>query len=625
MNSTEIINELVNFNLRGDFSSHSRMLTSHSSEEFSNGGQVAGAIVGIIYVFAFTYYLSVKFFNHIIEDIVYLVNYKEEEDKEIYRPLVYCVLNSIPVLAFAMCCVIRTDYDSGIMLIFSTDMINIFLIYGLILIFVILPVKKEGSDIDGWQLLRDSIWYCVGLSLFVIFLFENLVTWWAGIVMVCYYFSHMILQSYNETIREEMFLLVGLKHEDDLFNADEQARQKKRRLSITELSYKNCVDKTDEELQKKIRRMDALIRVKYKDQQKKKDVYTKWQVAVYTVIFAIRNKHKDEKNQRSINYAKLFAPVKNCSLPSDQQSQQEFEQKQIQNEVNEEDVLIHKDGGDIEDQAESKKPNSERKIKNEDAESENMDNFSNKFGNGYQQQLKGDNQSNQDVKPNLMMNEDPQMIQMMDNQYDDVFGQQEKFQVSLAFPSHPIDIFCYIVFFPIHLIIYLLPNYHLNPSHRKLAGSFLVNMVIICALMVCLQYLIDNVAGYLFYSHNSILSISITGLFLQLPFFIYNYQFAKKEKDPVDFLLTFLQLGIFKIGIVLGIVCIVSSIANASSDVNVKFHQHFKVILLIMIGIIIGNIIVLNTNSLKANKNVSRFLVLGYAIFFISSIILLAV
>jgi len=57
--------------------------------------------------------------------------------------------------------------------------------------------------------------------------------------------------------------MVGLKHEDDSFNADDQSKQQKRRNSLTELNYKNLIDKKDEQLKKKIMRMDALLRVKY--------------------------------------------------------------------------------------------------------------------------------------------------------------------------------------------------------------------------------------------------------------------------------------------------------------------------------------------------------------------------
>ena len=63
--------------------------------------------------------------------------------------------------------------------------------------------------------------------------------------------------------------------------------------------------------------------------------------------------------------------------------------------------------------------------------------------------------------------------------------------------------------------------------------------MIMSGLMVALQYLMDNLNGY-FDGHNSAYSLSITAFFLQIAFFTYNYQFAKKEKDPIDFLLTFI-------------------------------------------------------------------------------------
>ena len=46
---------------------------------------------------------------------------------------------------------------------------------------------------------------------------------------------------------------------------------------------------------------------------KKKELLSIWQVAVYTVMFSIRNKHKEEKIQRSMNYGKLLAPSKEPS------------------------------------------------------------------------------------------------------------------------------------------------------------------------------------------------------------------------------------------------------------------------------------------------------------------------
>jgi len=149
------------------------------------------------------------------------------------------------------------------MLLFATDMVNICLIFGSILLFAILPKKKEGSDVDGWLLLRDTLYYIIGVVIFIAFVYFDMVAWWSGILMLLYWLIHLIILSYNEYIRDQVYLMVGLKHEDDSFNAEEQAKQVKRRNSLTELKCKNLIDKTDEQLKKKIMRMDALLRVKF--------------------------------------------------------------------------------------------------------------------------------------------------------------------------------------------------------------------------------------------------------------------------------------------------------------------------------------------------------------------------
>lgn len=108
-----------------------------------------------------------------------------------------------------------------------------------------MPEKREGSDVDYWQLIRDSVCYAIGIALFTLFVGLDIVEWWSGILMMIYYYAYTIVLSKNESIRDSILLLVGLKHEDDSFNADEQTRQKKRRTSITELAYKNLIDRED--------------------------------------------------------------------------------------------------------------------------------------------------------------------------------------------------------------------------------------------------------------------------------------------------------------------------------------------------------------------------------------------
>lgn len=141
--------------------------------------------------------------------------------------------------------------------------------------------------------------------------------------------------------------------------------------------------------------------------------------------------------------------------------------------------------------------------------------------------------------------------------------------------------------------------------------------------MIALQYLMDNLNSY-FGGHNSAYSLSITAFFLQLSFFTYNYEFAKKEKDPIDFLLTFIQLGIYKTGIVLGITIIVSAIFSLQTSTDIYFNDNYWVVLIIVAAIVFINGILIRITSLKANKIVAIYLVCAYIVFLLSGVILLA-
>ena len=141
---------------------------------------------------------SLYFYN----PFCFFLQYKEDEDKEVYRPIIYCILNSIPVFVFNISCVVESDSDGGVMLIFATDMVNICLIFGIILIFAILPKKQEGSDVDGWLLLRDTLYYIIGLISVILLIYFDLVAWWSGLLLVLYWLIHLIILSNNEGIRD---------------------------------------------------------------------------------------------------------------------------------------------------------------------------------------------------------------------------------------------------------------------------------------------------------------------------------------------------------------------------------------------------------------------------------------
>jgi len=89
-------------------------------------------------------------------------------------------------------------------------------------------------------------------------------------------------------------------------------------------------------------------------------------------------------------------------------------------------------------------------------------------------------------------------------------------------------------------------------------------------------------------------------------------------------MLTFIQLAIYKTGVVLGITVIISSIFATQTETDIEFNDNFFVVLIIIAAIVLVNGILIRITALKANRTVAFYLVIAYAVFLISGIILLA-
>ena len=67
----------------------------------------------------------------------------------------------------------------------------------------------------------------------------------------------------------------------------------------------------------------------------------------------------------------------------------------------------------------------------------------------------------------------------------------------------------------------------------------------------------------------------ITAIFLSLPFCQYNYKFAKKDKDTVDFWNSFIQLAIYKLGICIGLPFLVAALVQNTTKPIEKNTRYF--------------------------------------------------
>lgn len=96
-------------------------------------------------MFGFIYFIYKKFLSIIFEDLICLLEGKENE--ETYRPVVYSMLNSIQFLVLCFFSTFSSESDLGIAAIIGSDCFNTFFV--LAIIFVKFKDANHGI-LDTW-------------------------------------------------------------------------------------------------------------------------------------------------------------------------------------------------------------------------------------------------------------------------------------------------------------------------------------------------------------------------------------------------------------------------------------------------------------------------------------------
>ena len=109
----------------------------------------------------------------------------------------------------------------------------------------------------------------------------------------------------------------------------------------------------------------------------------------------------------------------------------------------------------------------------------------------------------------------------------------------------------YILFFPCFFILYILPNYHVTPSFKKLIFCLILYCSFIIGLLVAVDWLILRISVS-FNVNVDIFGMTIVSIGLAAPYLIYNYKFSRRDTENVDFLQTFIELGTFKTSFCIG-------------------------------------------------------------------------
>lgn len=170
------------------------------------------------------------------------------------------MLNTICYFFLCFYDVFDTQSNFGVASILGSDAINIFFIFGFVLNKY---YTKDEEEFDIWRYLRDFLYYLLGVGLIVTFYMVESITWYFSLILLAYYIAFYALQSKNETVRKNILKMLGFTQEDENYHVDEHFIYKKRRDSISFLTSNSYVDRSDQTLQKKLNRTEAILKINF--------------------------------------------------------------------------------------------------------------------------------------------------------------------------------------------------------------------------------------------------------------------------------------------------------------------------------------------------------------------------
>lgn len=343
-------------------------------------------------------------------------------------------------------------------------------------------------------------------------------------------------------------------------------------------------------------------------------------------MYAIRNKHKFEKIQRSIYYHNLH---------SKQDRKDNFPREEGENNE-----------GLIPETKQDSQKNFENPTNNFNPTNDNVP-FLNQNNNeplikpqplinnlqkldSYEERAKNEdappNESNNLKIPSDLNNETLKKVggtPMLNlNNHNDEEDEEEEEEVNFKWPSGLWNQFLYIFLFPINVCLFILPNYKKNPTPKKLAFSLLVNLVILGIMLFFIARFLQVVALGINMNEET-MGMVFCALGLSYPFMKYNFKLANSDKD-VDFMQSFLQLGIYKIGICVGLSWLFACIVYLSNSIDISNDLfRFGIVEAIHAGILLISLLITLANKLKLSRGLSYLYVLMFVGFTIASITVL--
>lgn len=226
---------------------------------------------------------------------------------------------------------------------------------------------------------------------------------------------------------------------------------------------------------------------------------------------------------------------------------------------------------------------------------------------------------NKDLEPE----ERPRPIMMnpintsKDFNYDDGDDEEEEedYEITLKAPAGLLNRIIHMFEFPILLLLYVIPNYKKSPTVKKLVFCMVFNLAILTGAIFLINRWIHVTAKGMNMTNES-MGFTFSAIGFSYPFFKYNLKIASNDKD-VDFMQSFLQLGIFKLGICVGISWLFACIITLNSNLNRSLvPQGFAITICVYFGLLLLLSVVIVLNRFRLSSKISIFYLSLFSIFY---------
>jgi Ca2+/Na+ antiporter len=527
----------------------------------------------LVYLFGCIYILHIRYIFPVLEDYSHFLEkvglfrycrHWEQKKYEIYKVLLYVIMNSIPTSFLTFFSGLKT-YDS---ISVSTVLGNMFFLFFLVTPVIVLINGKPYKS-DSWLFSRDGVVTLVALGLLITFLALDY-QFYFGIIMFCVYLVFWVVNIKNEFFMHKIFEILRIISEDESFNAD---LIKKRDTSRYDIEYlcMNFLNKSDSNLKKELLRQDGYFKIQSESSGEiNLQARNNWAKLVYQIIFALRAKNKKEKEARSAFYYERVEAVTTAlglrkvteddmgkenqhgqgpDVPGEGLGKRES-QIEVESEKNIPDKIKLVEDDPIQEFSELKQSQEPEKaeaaVPLEEAEQE-------------------------DLRSKISIEEVTTVREKEEEALKKKLQDYSSKKTMLSPPESILKKILWFFFLPSIVALWVVPNIHKNPTIRKTIWSTMISVILLILISFVVLWF-ELLLADAFDIPEVLFGLLLNGVGLNVAFAVYTYKNCNVTKEA-NVYLAIQEIGIFQVLVCIGGSWLVGGIFTDYSHIFIEQEE----------------------------------------------------